>query len=172
MLEIDLETVVAVVYEPSREAMPVLEGPGLDYNVDAGPERLFSVFGNRLYMPDGNFAGIDPVEPSTVSHTSNPPVPSGVVVSELTQPIPVFRLLLELSDLSSDGASAGGDFFVGCGRGVFLRTGWHCFLCWVRCVHMDYLEPLFLRYRLALDLCDSVSAFWYTRGNGRHRNDS
>ena len=47
----------------------VLEGPGLDYNVDAGPERLFSVFGNRLYMPDGNFAGIDPVEPSTVSHT-------------------------------------------------------------------------------------------------------
>ena len=91
----------SVVYDPSREVMPVSEGPGLDYNADAGPEWPFPEFGERLNMPGGNFAGIGPVKPSTMSHTSDPPVPSGVAVSELTPPIPVFRLLLELSDLSS-----------------------------------------------------------------------
>ena len=35
--------------------------------------------------------------------------------------------------------------------------------CCARYVHTGDLEPLFLRYWLELDLCDSVSAFWYSR---------
>ena len=63
-------------------------------------------------MPGGYFAGIGPVELSPVLlHTSDPPVPSGVVVSGTTPFIPLFRLLLELSDLSIDSASAAEDFF-------------------------------------------------------------
>ena len=58
-------------------------------------------------MPGGNFAGVGPVELSP--HTSNSLVPVGVVVSGSNPPIPVFRLLLELSNLSS--ASAAEDFF-------------------------------------------------------------
>ena len=101
----NLETVFtdSVVYEPSREEIPVSEGPGMDFNVDSGPEMPFVVFVDRLNMPGGNFAGVGPVEPSPVlPNTSNPPVPIGVVVSGSNSPIPVFRLLLELSDLSSD----------------------------------------------------------------------
>ena len=30
----------SVVYEPSKEEMPVSEWPGLDYHVDSGPEML------------------------------------------------------------------------------------------------------------------------------------
>ena len=89
--------------KPSREEMSVLEGPGMDFNVDSGPEIPFVVFVDRLNMPGGNFAGVGPVEPSPVlPNTSNPPVPIGVVVSGSNSPIPVFRLLLELSDMSSD----------------------------------------------------------------------
>ena len=43
----------SVVYEPSREMMPVSEGPGLGYYAEAGPERLFPEFGERLNMPGG-----------------------------------------------------------------------------------------------------------------------
>ena len=74
MFDIDLKTVVAdsVVYEPSREMMPVSEGPGLDYNADVKPERPVPEFGERLNRPSGNFVGTGPVEHSTVSHTSGP----------------------------------------------------------------------------------------------------
>ena len=41
----------------------------------------------------------------------DPPVPVSVVVSGSDPPVPAFRLLLELSDLSSDRASAAEDFF-------------------------------------------------------------
>ena len=44
-------------------------------------------------------------------HTSDPPVPVSVVVSGSDPPVPEFRLLLELPDLSSDSASAAEDFF-------------------------------------------------------------
>ena len=54
----------SVVYEPSREEMLVSEGPGLDYNVDSGPEMPIPGFIDRLNMPGGNFAGVGPVEPS------------------------------------------------------------------------------------------------------------
>ena len=104
VFEMDLETVVAdsVVYEPSREQMPVSEGPGLDYNVDSGPEMPIPGFVDRLNMPGGNFAGVGPVEPSpALPHMSDPLVPSGVVVSGSNLPMPVFGLLLVLSDLSS-----------------------------------------------------------------------
>ena len=62
----------SVVYEPSREEMPVSEGPGLDYTVNSGPEMPFSGFVDRLNMPGGSFAGVGPVEPSPVlPHTSD-----------------------------------------------------------------------------------------------------
>ena len=45
VFDINLRTVVAdsVVYEPSREMMPVSEGPGLDYNADGEPESVSTV---------------------------------------------------------------------------------------------------------------------------------
>ena len=50
MFDINLKTVVAdsVVYEPSREMMPVSEGAGLDYNADAESERPVSEFGDNF----------------------------------------------------------------------------------------------------------------------------
>ena len=118
VLEMDLETVVvdSVVHEPSKEEILVSEGPGLDYNVNSGPEMPFPGLVDSLNMPSGNFAEVDPMEPSSVlPHMSDPPVPVGVVVSGSNPPIPVFRLLLELSDLSSDSALAAEDFFLGPG---------------------------------------------------------
>ena len=78
----DLETVVvdSGVYEPSKEEMPVSEGPDLDYDVDSGPAMPFPGLVDSLNMPGGN--------------TSDPPVPVGVVVSGSNLPIPVSRLLL------------------------------------------------------------------------------
>ena len=55
-------------------------------------------------------------------------------------------------------------------QGVFLKTRLRCLLCWVRRVRMDDLEPLC--YRLALYLCNSVSAFWCSCKDGRGRDDS
>ena len=84
----------------------------MDYNVDSEPEMPFPGLVDHLNMPGGNFAGVGPAEPSPViPHTSDSPVPVGVVVSGSNPPIPVFRLLLELSDLLSDSASAAEDFF-------------------------------------------------------------
>ena len=79
----NLETVVAdsVVYEPSREVMPISEG----IITSMQGRRPFLGFGDQLNMPGGNLAGIGPVESSPVlPHTSDPPVPSGVAVSEST----------------------------------------------------------------------------------------
>ena len=74
--------------------MPVSEAPGLDYNVDTGPEMLSPGLVDSLNIPGGNLAGVGPVEPSPVlPHTSDPPVAVGVVVFGLDLFILVFMLL-------------------------------------------------------------------------------
>ena len=57
-------------------------------------------------------------------HMSETPVPSGVVVSGSNPLIPVFGLLLELSDLSSDSASAARGFLPGA-RISLCMAGFH-----------------------------------------------
>ena len=69
-------------------------------------------------------------------------------------------LLHSLSDLEGNG------------QGAFIRARWHYLMCCVWCVHLGELEPSFLRYWLALGLCDLVGEFWYSRGDNGCRGRS
>ena len=96
----------SVVYEPSKEEMPVSEGLGLDNHIDSGPETPSPGLVDSLNVPGvENLAGAGHVEPSPMlPHSSDPPVPVNVVLPGSDPPVPEFRLLLGLPDLSSDGA--------------------------------------------------------------------
>ena len=56
----------SVVYEISKEEIPVSEVPGLDNHVDSGSETPSpGLVDHSLNTPGvGNFAGVGPVEPS------------------------------------------------------------------------------------------------------------
>ena len=107
----------SVGYEPSNEEMPVSEGPDIDNHDDCGPETPFPGLVDILNTPDvDNFAGAGPVEPLlALPHSSDPPEPVHVIAPGLDTPVPEFRLLLEVTDLSRDSASAAEDFFAGPG---------------------------------------------------------